>query len=284
MISGFPGPCCYKRLSLEQRVKDSVSQRSHYALGAYPPRPRPELLTWVGIGTLQPRTKYLPDMVTWREVWVELGWELSHARAWMRSIEIVYRKEAAMCQLCWVGMRVPLPEPVAHCAGGGPAGESGATSSPRLQPGKVLPVPSAFLPTTGRLVAKGAFSRPPFFLQVSGRGKGAAWVRFVHPSWKGGRYRRHGASRGFPEAIQIVREDGLGRRRNAARGLGFSVCFPSWVDRSPSPAQCCQKLPVGKGRPLESRKGPVQSRWSWPSNSSLKRLHSAWGSAWGKHL
>lgn len=163
--------------------------------------------------------------------------------------------------------------------------------TPRLQPGKVLPVPSAFLSTTGRLVAEGAFSRPPFFLQVSGRGRGAAWVRSVHPSWKGGRYSRRGASRGFPEAIQIVREDGLRRRRNAARGLGFSarglgfsVCFPSWVARRPSPGHCCQKLPVGKGRPPESRKGPVQSRWSWPSNSSPQRLHSAWGSTWGKHL
>lgn len=156
--------------------------------------------------------------------------------------------------------------------------------TPHLQPGKVLPVPSAFLSTTGRLVAEGAFSRPPFFLQVSGRGRGAAWVRSVHPSWKGGRYRRRGASGGFPEAIQIVREDGLRRRRNAARGLGFSVCFPSWVARRPSPGHCCQKLPVGKGRPPESRKGPVRSRWSWPSNSSPQRLHSAWGSTWGKHL
>lgn len=90
--------------------------RGHIVLwGAYPPRPQTEQLTWVGIGTLQPRTKYLPDMVTWMEVWVELGWELSHARAWMRNIEIVYRKEAAMCQLCPEGMRVPLQEPVAHC-------------------------------------------------------------------------------------------------------------------------------------------------------------------------
>lgn len=64
---------------------------------------------------MQSRTKYLPDMVTWMEVWVELGWELSQARARMRNIEIVYRKEAAMYQLCPVGMRVPLPEPVAHC-------------------------------------------------------------------------------------------------------------------------------------------------------------------------
>lgn len=193
------------------------------------------------------------------------------------------------------GMRVPLPEPVAHCAGGGLLERAGRLTRGFLcrsgsfsslpQPGKVLPVPSAFLPTTGRLVAEGAFSRPPFFLQVSGRGKGTAWVRSVHPSWKGGRYRRHGASRGFPEAIQIVREDGLTREREeCARGLGFSGCFPSWVDWSPSPAHCCQKLPVGKGRPLESRKGPVQSRWAWPSNSSLQSLHSAWGRAWGKHL
>lgn len=61
---------------------------------------------------------------------MELGWELSHARARMRSIEIVCRKEAAMCQLFPGGMRVPLPEPVAHCAGATvwrTAGESGAT-------------------------------------------------------------------------------------------------------------------------------------------------------------
>lgn len=188
--------------------------------GAYPPRPRTEQLTWVGIGTLQPRTKYLPDMVTWMEVWVELGWELSHARAWMRNIEIVYRKEAAMCQLCPEGDEGP---PARACCS---LLERAGRLTPRFQPGKVLPVPSAFLSTTGRLVAEGAFSRPPFFLQVSGRGRGSAWVRSVHPSWKGGRYRRRGASRGFPEAIQIVKRRWTPEKEECGQGIGLQRLFP----------------------------------------------------------
>lgn len=135
------------------------------------------------------------------------------------------------------GMRAPLPEPVAHCAGGGLLERAGRLTRAFLcssgsfsslpQPGKVLPVPSAFLPTTGRLVAEGAFSRPPFFLQVSGRGRGTAWVRSVHPSWKGGRYRRRVASRGFPEAIQIVREDGLKREKEeCGQRIGLQRLFP----------------------------------------------------------
>lgn len=51
-----------------------------------------EQLTWAAIDGLQPRTKYIlslsffflrlnPDIVTWMEVWVELGWALTHQRA-----------------------------------------------------------------------------------------------------------------------------------------------------------------------------------------------------------
>lgn len=55
--------------------------------GTYPPRP--ENLFWAGTGLLQSRKTYLffffphlnPDSMTWMEVWVEPGWELSHQRA-----------------------------------------------------------------------------------------------------------------------------------------------------------------------------------------------------------
>lgn len=55
--------------------------------GTNPPRPLAENLIWAGLGILQSRKKYHvsshlnPDNMTWMEIWVELGWELSHERA-----------------------------------------------------------------------------------------------------------------------------------------------------------------------------------------------------------
>lgn len=95
---------------------------------------------------------------------------------------------------------------------------------------------------------QGACGGECFSLQVSERGKGAAWVRAVHPSWKGGKNCRLAAKWGFPEAIQILQGDGLQREGNAGRGFRPQL-FPGWVGRSPKPAHCCQNLSAGKGKP-----------------------------------
>lgn len=92
----------------------------------------------------------------------------------------------------------------------------------------------------GRLL----FSRHCFFLQVpAGRGRGAAWVRSVHPSWKGG-----GSSAGMQPAgdslgpFRLLGKMGSGEEGTLRGDLGFSVSQVRETDVPvrPTVARTCQ--------------------------------------------